>query len=185
MKTASRILCAVASLVLPAVAAAESGLYLGAGVGQTRIQDKPTVPGVGTFDINGKAVGGKGFVGYRFSGIPIVDLAAEAAYTDFGRPSDNASGQTFDYKLRGPSAAGLVILPLGPLDLYGRWGVMSWSLDRTVNGMNTTNKGTSPVYGAGVGFYLWRVGVRAEYEYYAVKNIDSAQMLSLSVLFQF
>jgi hypothetical protein len=185
MKTTKPWILAAALLLVPAIAAAEGGIYLGAGVGQGRIRDEPTVPGIGTFSVDAKHSAYKGFVGYRFAGIPLIDLAAEAAYTDFGSPTQTQSGQSFEYKLHGPSAAGLVILPLGPLDLFGKWGVMSWNLDRTVNGAQTTNRGTSPVYGAGVGFQVWKVGVRAEYEYFAVKNIDSAQMMSVSVLFQF
>jgi hypothetical protein len=174
-----------ALLVVSAAAAADSGIYLGGGVGRGVIHDQQTVPGVGTLTLDAKHSTYKGFIGYRFAGLPIVDLAAEAAYTDFSTPSTTSSGQNFQYTLHGPSAAALAILPLGPVDLFGKWGVMSWNLDRSVNNVNTTNKGTSPVYGAGVGFWLGPVGVRAEYEYFAVKNIQSAQMASVSLLFQF
>jgi len=184
MKLRSGMLGA-ALLVVSAAAAADGGIYLGAGVGRGVIHDEQTVPGVGTLTLDAKHSAYKGFLGYRFSGLPIVDLAAEAAYTDCGTPATTSSAQSFQYKLHGPSAAGLVILPLGPLDVYGKYGVMSWNLDRTVNNTNTTNKGTSPYYGGGVGFRLLGLGVRAEYEYYAVKNINSAQMVSVSLLYQF
>jgi len=159
---------------------AASGLYVGAGVGQASIKDDT---GSGTFDANDAAY--KAFVGYRFNIIPIIDLAAEAGYTNFGKPSQTIGGQNVELKLHGANAAGLLIFPLGPIDFYGKVGVNSWSLDASAGGTTSSKTGTDPFYGVGVGFYLWKIGIRAEYEQYKIKDVDRVQMYNVNVLFQF
>ena len=108
--------------------------------------------------------------------MPLIDLAIEAAYTDFGRPSQTIGGQNVQFKLTGPSLAGLLILPLGPLDLYAKGGVLSWRSELSNGTSMTSQSGTDPFYGAGVGFYLWKVGFRAEYERFQIKDVDRMQM---------
>lgn len=159
---------------------AADGLYLGAGVGQSTVRDDTSS---GSFDST--ATGYKAFAGYRFNKIPIVDLAAEAGYVDFGKPSQTLGTQNADFKLHGGYLAGLLIFPLGPLDLYGKGGALSWKLESNVGGTTGSRSGTDAFYGAGVGFYLWKIGIRAEYERYQIKEVDRVQMLSVSALFQF
>jgi hypothetical protein len=178
------ILAAMLLAASTAAGAADSGFYIGAGVGEGSIKDQPSSAS-GTLSFDSKDTSYKAFVGYRFTWLPILDLAAEAAYTDFGKPGQTSAGQNLDYKLSGASGAGLVILPLGPLDLFGKVGVMSWSLDKTVAGVSTSKSGTNAVYGVGVGFKIWRIGVRAEYEHFEVKEVDRAEMVSVSAVFQF
>ena len=102
---------------------AAGGLYVGAGVGQATIKADTSS---GNFDASDAAY--KAFVGYRFNLTPpIIDLAAEAGYTDFGKPSESVGGQNLQFKLHGWDAAGSLIFPLGPLDFYGKVGVLSWS----------------------------------------------------------
>ena len=57
--------------------------------------------------------------------------------------------------------------------------------DASAAGTTTSKTGTDPFYGVGVGFQIWKLGIRAEYEKYKVKDIDNVQMYSLSALFQF
>src|SRR3954471_13119565 len=94
------------------------GLYLGAAIGKAGIKDNINTE---TFDSNDAAY--KAFIGWRFK-LPIVDLAIEGAYTDFGKPSQTVGAQRVQTKLHGPSLAGLGILPLGPIDLYGKLGAI-------------------------------------------------------------
>jgi len=161
-------------------AQAADGLYLGAGVGQSTVKDGT---GAGSFDST--ATGYKAFLGYRFNKIPIVDLAAEAGYVDFGKPSQNIGAQNVEFKLHGGYLAGLLILPLGPFDVYGKGGALSWKAESTIGSMGTSRSGTDAFYGVGAGFYLWKLGIRAEWERYQIKEIDRVEMLSVSALFQF
>jgi len=158
---------------------AASGLYLGAGLGHSSVK---TDTGAGTLDATDTAY--KAFVGYRFNMIPIIDLAVEAGYTDFGKPSQTFNNQNVEFKLHGPNAAGLLIFPLGPFDLYGKVGMLHWTAD--VSGANgSSTSGTDPYYGLGAAFYFWKIGVRAEAEQYKIKDTDRVMMYSVSALFQF
>jgi OOP family OmpA-OmpF porin len=159
---------------------AADGFYLGAGVGESTVREDTSS---GSFDST--ATGYKAFGGYRFNKIPIIDLAAEAGYIDFGKPSQTLGTQNAEFKLHGGYLAGLLIFPLGPLDFYGKGGALSWKLESSVGGTTNSRSGTDAFYGAGVGFYLWKIGIRAEYERFQIKEVDRVQMLSVSALFQF
>ena len=173
-------MAAMLGIVSAIPARAADGLYLGAGVGQSTVKDDS---GGAKFDST--ATGYKAFLGYRFNKIPIVDLAAEAGYVDFGKPSQDVAGQHVDFKLHGGYLAGLLIFPLGPFDLYGKGGALSWKTESNVGATNTSRSGTDAFYGVGAAFYLWKIGIRAEYERYQIKEVDRVDMLSVSALFQF
>ena len=178
------LLVTLATILLAGLGMAEvraaDGLYLGAGVGVATFRDEVNTE---TFDSDDVAY--RAFVGWRFDVIPLIDLAVEAAYTDFGRPSQTLSGQEASFTLRGPSLAGLLIVPLGPVDFYGKAGMLEWKSDRSVSGTATSRSGTDPFYGVGAGFYLWKIGFRAEYERFQIKDVDRVEMLSVNALFQF
>lgn len=181
--TAKRWLLAAGILLCGAAAfqaRAESGLYLGGGVGQASVKDSTSA---GDFDADNAAY--KGFVGYRFGMLPIVDLAVEGGYVDFGKPSQDLGGQRAELKLHGAYAAGLLIFPLGPIDLYGKGGVIEAKTESSLGGISTSRSSSSGFYGAGVGLRVWKIGLRAEYERYQIKDVDRVQMLSVSALFQF
>jgi hypothetical protein len=163
----------------PQVQAAD-GFYIGADIGAATLREEIDTETLDTDDASYKA-----FIGYRFDAIPVIDLAIEAAYTDFGRPSQNLNGQDARLKLTGPSVAGLLIFPLGPIDLYGKGGWISWKSEASSGGSTSSTSGTDTFYGAGIGFYLWKIGIRAEYERFQIKDIDRVEMVSLSALFQF
>jgi OOP family OmpA-OmpF porin len=165
------------SLFVPQLHA--EGLYIGAGIGKAGIKDNINTE---TFDSDDAAY--KAFVGWRFK-VPIVDLAIEGAYTDFGKPSQTLGSQRVETRLHGPSLAGLAILPLGPIDLYGKAGAISWSADTTTGGSTTSRSGTDAFYGVGVGLNIRKIGLRAEYERFQVKDVDRVDLFSLSALFQF
>ena len=173
---------AVALLSCVQAAAAADGLYLGLGIGAATIKDDFQTS---TFEADDVAY--KGFIGWRFDEIPIVDLAVEAAYTNFGKPSQTLGtpAQNVEYQLHGPSLAGLLILPLGPFDLYAKGGMLAWELDRTVGATTSSGSGTDAFYGVGASFYLWKLAFRAEYERFEIKDVDRLEMLSLGVLLQF
>jgi opacity protein-like surface antigen len=156
------------------------GLYIGAGIGQAGVKDNINTE---TFDAHDASY--KAFIGWRFNIVPILDLAVEGAYTEFGKPSQTVAAQRVETKLHGPSVAGLAILPLGPIDLYGKAGAMNWSADTTIGSSTTSKSGTDLFYGLGVGFYIWKLGFRAEYERFQIEEIDRVDLFSLSALFQF
>jgi hypothetical protein len=175
MNTCIRIAAAlgVASLLLALPAqAADSGIYLGAGVGQAQMKDQSFSESSTPF---------RGFAGYRFGIIPLIDLAAEIGYMDLGK----AEGSGGSVKAHGADASALLIFPITIFDLYGRLGVMQVNLDKTLNGVSTSSSGTAGVYGLGVGVRLGPLGVRAEYNRIDIKDLHSTDVGMLSAYFQF
>ncbi len=175
MNTRIRVMAAVGftSVLLAAPAqAADSGIYLGAGVGTAQEKDQ---------NFSESSTPYRAFAGYRFGIIPIIDLAAEIGYMDLGK----AEGSTGTVKAHGADASVLLIFPITIVDLYGRLGVMQANLDKTLNGVSTSSSGTAGVYGVGAGVRLGPIGVRAEYDRIDIKDLHSADVGMVSVYFHF
>ena len=62
---------------------------------------------------------------------------------------------------------------------------MKYDLDKRIGATTFSFDGSAPVYGAGVRFNLFGVGVRAEYEKIDIDELDDAQMLSVSAFYKF
>ena len=157
-------------LITPAVslAGADSGFYIGAGVGDASIEE-------GTFDESDSAY--KIIAGYNIGFIPFVDFAVEGSYVDFGAPG--AVGNSVE--ATGLDAFGLVGLNFGPVGVFAKAGAIAWDLD-TSSGFS--DSGTDPAYGIGARFQLFNFSVRAEYEVFEFDTAD-VDMLSVSATFTF
>jgi len=166
-----RILCiclATSFLNIPAtaIAGADSGPYIGVGVGNASIKDTG-------FDESDSAY--KIFGGYNIGFIPLIDLAVEASYVDFGKPS--TSNESIE--VTGFNAFGLAGLSFGPFGVFAKAGAISWNADFR----NGSDSGTDPAYGIGARFAIGPFAVRAEYEVYDLKaDVD---MVSVSGVFTF
>jgi hypothetical protein len=127
----------------------------------------------------------RAFAGYRLGAIPILDFAGEIGYRDMGKASGNVGGTTVDYSLKGVDASSLAIFPFLGFDFFGKAGMLQYDLDKNFGGAVGGFSGTAPIYGAGVGFRIWRLGIRAEYEYLDVDEVSSSQAGMVSVTFRF
>jgi hypothetical protein len=166
--------------------AADSGFYLGGGIGEGTIRVDPANPNsAGTLNFDSDATSYKLFAGYRFAALPLLDFALEAGYIDFGKPSQTSLGQRIDYKLQGVDAAALAILALGPVDLYGKLGGLYWKAERNIGGATASKTGSNAFHGFGVGTRIGALGLRAEYERFDAWDLDRLEMYSLNALIQF
>ena len=173
-------------LSISSAGAADSGFYLGVGYGKGQTRAETANPsGTGTLDFDVNANSWRGFFGYRTRALPVLDLAGELGWIDYGNPTQVLAGHAVQYHVRGAQAAGLAIFPLGPLDLFGKAGGIAWSADKSVDGAGASSSGTNPFYGVGIGFHADKVGVRAEWERYNVSAVTRLQTYSLSVYFRF
>jgi Outer membrane protein beta-barrel domain len=158
--------------------AADGGFYVGVGSGQAHIEDRAA-----NFDARSALY--RGFIGYRLSGqsspLPFLDFAAEGGYIDYGRTTQ----PNLQYHLRGANAAGLVLFPIGLVDLYGKGGVLAWSSSKNIGGTTSDRSGSNAFYGAGVGLRIGKIGLRGEYERYSVSDVNRVETYSASVLIQF
>ena len=62
-----------------------------------------------------------------------------------GKPSQDVGGQHAEFKLHGAYAAGLLIFPLGPIDLYGKGGVIEAKTESNVGGMSASRSSSSGI----------------------------------------
>lgn len=165
-------LLAVSLLALSgtAYAGSDSGVYVGASVGSAQLNYQEDDPDFGDIDFDDDDTAYKIFAGYNFGLIPLVDLAVEGAYVDFGNFSGDVGGVGGnDLDVTGWTGAGLVGFKLGPVGIFGKAGAIKWDSDSDVFG---GDDGTDPLYGAGARITLFSFQVRAEYERYDLDNVD-------------
>ncbi|MCR8913314.1 porin family protein [Marinobacter panjinensis] len=176
MKTIIPLIFAVPLLAVSSntLAGSDSGLYIGASVGQAQLDFDDELPDPGNVDVDidfdDDDTAFKIFAGYNFGLIPLVDLAVEGAYVDFGK--FNGRVGTFnnsELEVDGWTAAGLAGFKLGPVGVFGKVGFINWDGDADNFG---GDDGTDPLYGIGARFTLMSFQVRAEYERYDLDNID-------------
>ena len=172
------------SFVALAPAESQAGGYIGGSVGQAYIEvdtGTPLVPQ--TFDEND--FGFKAFVGYEF-GLAVITLGVEAGYVDFGAPSGNVAGTQFEVEADGFAGFGIAGFDLGPLGIYGKYGLISWDAAFSVDGFDAgSDDGTDPAYGVGVKFGLGSLQVRGEYEIYDIADSEDVAMVSVGLVWLF
>lgn len=179
MRQIHSLAIAAALFVAAATPALANGFYLGGGVGYASVQDTAATPSGAEFDESDTAY--KAFGGYRFDVLPIVSLSGELGYRDLG----NASAGVREYGISGFDYSALAGVGLGPIELFARLGGFQYDLDKTVSGTTTSFDGSAPLYGVGVRFSLFGIGVRAEYELIDLDELDSLEMVSVSAMFEF
>ena len=160
-KKRTLLTCLVGALLsMPTLvfAGSESGLYLGAGIGEINVE-------VSTFDESDTAY--KIFGGYNFGVVPFLDLAVEASYVDFGNPG---SGPV-DIDLSGLNAFGLVGFKLGPIGLFAKAGMIAWDSEISIDDVRDDDSGTDPAYGVGARLQFGSFAIRAEYELFDISDV--------------
>ena len=177
VQAAAAALCLVAA---PAFAA-DNGIYLGAGVGQSGVSYEDAVEGIDVdFDANATAF--KAIAGWRF----LDWLAVEANYVDLGSADDNLAGEKVETDINGISLAAVGFLPIGPVDLFAKVGAINWNADLETESFGSlSDDGTDLNYGVGAQFRVWSLSLRAEYERFDISDADTVDMVSLGVTWTF
>ena len=172
------------SFVALVPAESQAGGYIGGSVGQASIEvdaGTPTVPE--TFDEND--FGFKALAGYEFD-LPVINLGVEVAYVDFGAPSGDVAGTQFEVEATGFAGFGTAGFDLGPLGIYGKYGMVSWDASTSIDGIDAgSDDGTDPAYGVGVKFGVGSLEVRGEYEIYDIEDSEDVAMLSVGLVWRF
>ena len=168
------------------------GFYAGAGVGQFNVDiDNVDEFGDTVGDLDADDAAFRIFAGYRLT--PFISF--EAAYVDFGSPSDefNASGTDGDYRLELAGFAPAVVgtIPVGPVELFAKAGWYFYDADVRISldggdVIRSDSSGDDFMYGAGVGITFFdRVNTRLEYEVIDIENTDDANALWASASWRF
>lgn len=155
------------SLTHPAFAGDETGFYLGGSVGSSQLSYKSSGNSIDDDD-----VGYKVFAGYNFGVIPLINLAIEGSYVDFGSQTGDLSGDSYTLTSTGLQGHALAGFNMGPLGVFAKAGVMNW--DSKLKGAmdSTTESGSDPAYGVGAKFQLLSFQLRAEYERLQLDDVD-------------
>jgi OOP family OmpA-OmpF porin len=137
----------------PPAIAADSGFYIGAGVGQATLEvDDVLDLGV---DFDEDEVGLKLFGGYRF----FPWLGVEGAYFYGGEPeikgSDGVSSASLEIGLQGLIAAAVFSLPIGErFELFIKPGVAFWDSETTLRINDPSGSFRGSVDDSGSAFFL-------------------------------
>lgn len=165
-----------------ATLAADNGIYLGASVGQSGVSYEDSFAGE-DFSFDTDATGFKGIVGWRF----LDALAIEANYVDLGSGDDRFAGEKIETDVSGVTLSAVGFLPIGPVDLFARVGVINWDADVDVPDLDLSlsDDGTDLTYGVGAQFRVWSLSLRGEYERFDISDADTVDMISLGVTWTF
>jgi len=164
------------------------GFYLGAGVGDypssvDEINSLDSIDDAG-IDFSDGDNAMKVFAGWHFNRF----FAVQADYVDFGESSGavtpSVSG-TSDVQGIAPSIVGT--LPIGPIELFARVGMMFYDVDLNLGGGRLIDEsGEDLVYSAGIGIdVLDRLNLRLEYEEIDIEQLDEADALWLTAAWKF
>ena len=174
----------LASFVALTPAESLAGGYIGGSVGQAYVEvdaGTPIVPQ--TFDEND--FGFKAFGGYEFN-LPVITLGLEVGYVDFGAPAGDVAGTQFEVDADGFAGFGTAGFDLGPLGIYGKFGMISWDAATFIDGINAgSDDGTDPAYGVGVKFGVGPLEARGEYEIFDIEDSEDVSMLSVGLVWRF
>ena len=166
--TSALVAATLAALPLSAMAGKDSGVYVGGSIGNASLDYSKD-----SFDFNDDDAGYKVFAGYNFGLVPLIDIAAEVAYVDFGSAEGDIANITGNkLEVSALTAAGIVGFNLGPIGLFGKMGVATWDGDVKGPIINDSDSGTDPLYGLGAKLQLGSLAVRAEYELFDLDKFD-------------
>jgi hypothetical protein len=161
------------------------GLYLGLGIGDfsTRLDSDITNIDANDLDFNSNDDALKAFVGWRFNRF----FAVQLDYTDFGRTNAQLAAGNISADTKGVTPSVVGTLPLGPVELFVRGGMIFYDLKVNSNTSNLVDdSGHDPVFGAGIGLTVAkRLNLRAEYERIEINNLNDANAVWLSAAWRF
>ena len=171
-----------------ALANADTGVYVGAGVTQTRINNVGGDFGTNNLDDfrihdnNWKIIAGA-----RFLSI----IGAEVNYINLGKENRFSGNDQFhgDAKAWTGYLLGYVPLPVPFLDIYGKVGYARTTLDTRLETpsdfIRIHDSSNNFAYGGGVQVKFGSIAARLEYERFDVRHTDGVKLLTLGATYMF
>ena len=170
----------------PAFAQNPSGLYVGVGLGDfsTQVNDTDDLDDIDfdSIDFDADEDATKVFAGWRFNRL----VSAQVDYIDFGRSRAASNLLDIDTQTKGLAPSVLGTLPLGPVELFARAGIIFYDVEvSSGNNSLVDESGEDIVYGAGVGVVLGRVNIRGEVEVIEISELEDAEAVWISAAWRF
>jgi opacity protein-like surface antigen len=176
-----------------AAAANPTGPYIGAGIGQFNLKldnlsdvDEAVDTISDSHDNSWKIL-----AGYRLAPY----FAVEAAYINLGKPGDTFSSDesTGNYKasIDGFAPAVLGILPIGPIEVFGKVGWYFYDVNVTANfdggpDVDGSHSGDDLMWGVGASIVvIEHLELRAEYEQFKINDAKDSNAFWLTAAWRF
>jgi hypothetical protein len=178
MKRLFTLLLAV-GLLSPAIANAQAKPYFGGSIGasfyNTSVED---VTG-DDFKLEGEDFAWKIFGGIR----TMKFLSVEGGYVHLGEVQNTVSLIDLSTKTTGWDLFAVGNLTAGPIDVFGKAGILWWRSDAKIDEDPFDVTGTDFAWGLGAAMRFGGVGIRAEFERFELPDSDNIMMLSAGVTF--
>lgn len=182
--SATALAVMAALLAAPAMAEDGEGLYLGVGLGDYSA-DVDGLEDVDDADLDFDSDAGarKFFGGWRLNRFVGVQLE----YTDFGELDSSVGALDLTASADGITPSIVGTLPLGPVELYGKAGVMFYDVEIDGGGVRfLDHSGENTVIGTGIGLTLLeRLNLRLEYERTDLDELEDADSVWLTGAWRF
>jgi opacity protein-like surface antigen len=164
------------------VQAADHGFYLGAGLGQSKLDPDQKKLDFSALNYDSKDQGYKLIAGIR----PLDVLGAEINYVDLGKTDGNGTGGALRSKAQLFNASVVGYVPLPFIDIFGKVGIARSKARYQQQGIsNLKLDSTDFTWGAGVQAHFGSLGARLEYERFNLPRTNAASMVSLGVTWTF
>jgi hypothetical protein len=172
MPKAKLIFLAATLLAATAALGDNTGLYVGASLGQSSERFDPA-----SYSVRADNTGFQAAAGWR----PLGVLAGEVDYVSFGRARGGINYADTD----GVGLFALGFLPIPLVDIYGRLGVTNLRTDVNSPFRSFHRSGSDLAYGVGAGMHWGSLGARLEYERYDVSGASTMSLASVGMTWTF
>ncbi len=168
------------------MAGEDSGFYVGGSLGRSdlNIDDIDEID-TDDFEIDDNDNAYKIMLGFNLGIIPLIDLAVEASYRDFGKFEGRSVLGNTEAEADSLDVFGLAALTFGPLAVFGKVGFVDWNVDTAIEDRNIDQSGSDPAYGVGARFQLGSFAIRGEYEEFEIADSSDLSMLSIGLTYTF
>ena len=174
---ATSLLLALGSAPLVSWAGSDTGLYVGGSIGQTSVESDD----VDGFNLKDDDNGYKLFFGYNFGVLPMLDLAVEADYREYGK----FGGNGINTEVTSSELFGLIGVNFGLVGVFGKLGYSDTDLDSAVGQINVNDDESATAWGVGAKLKFTSFALRAEYEALDLDNVDDLYMFSVGASYTF
>ena len=167
----------------------EIGPYVGLSVGQAQVDLDPADAGDAAFRLDDDDSAFRAVFGLELLG----PLAVEVGYRDLGKVTDRDGFTTVTSASDGIDAFAVGLLPIGPVALFAKGGVISWDTEletRSDSGLGipdvrVSDDGTDFAWGFGIKFEVGKLAIRGEYEQLELDLPDEVAVVSVGVAYEF
>lgn len=179
-------------LALCGTAAARNGFYVGGTVGSVSVDTE--------FDDFNLDFDDEDTAWSAFAGVQATEnFAIEASYNNLGRFRESRvfdlTETTVDAELTGYDIMGMLKIPVGPVKLFGKAGVVFWDAEATAQvfppvgpgfEVSDSDDGNDFAYGGGVELALTpSFSLRGEIEYFDIENTEEVWFGSVGITYRF